>query len=108
RFLTEKTTFGQIAPLAGSLEYRRDAGEPVTLAVLQGYVPNQGDAWQYTLNTLARYFQGQELLTSEPPPLPRSLLQASAGDLPEAAVRTIGAYLESARLLGRRTAELHT
>jgi maltose alpha-D-glucosyltransferase/alpha-amylase len=108
RFLTEKTNFGQIAPLAGSLEYRRDAGEPVTLAVLQGYVPNQGDAWQYTLNTLARYFQGEELLTSEPPPMPRNVLQASAGDLPEVAVRTIGAYLESARLLGRRTAELHT
>jgi len=28
-------------------------------------------------------------------------------DLPEVAPRTIGAYLESARLLGRRTAELH-
>src|ERR1019366_8824846 len=28
--------------------------------------------------------------------------------LPEAAARTIGAYLDSARLLGRRTAELHT
>jgi maltose alpha-D-glucosyltransferase/alpha-amylase len=107
RFLTEKTSFGQIAPLAGSLEYRRDAGEPITLAVLQGYVPNQGDAWQYTLNTLARFFQGEELLLSEPPPIPNTVLQASAGELPEAAARTIGAYLESARLLGRRTAELH-
>ena len=108
RFLTEKTNFGQIAPLAGSLEYRRDAGEPVTLAVLQGYVPNQGDAWQYTLNTLARYFQGEELLNSEPPAMPRNVLQAGAGDLPEAAARTIGSYLDSARLLGRRTAELHS
>jgi maltose alpha-D-glucosyltransferase/alpha-amylase len=71
-------------------------------------VPNQGDAWQYTLNTLARFFQGEELLTTEPPPMPRNVLQASAGDLPEVAARTIGAYLESARLLGRRTAELHT
>src|SRR6202011_6213211 len=32
RFLTEKTSFSQIAPLAGSLEYRRDRGEPVALA----------------------------------------------------------------------------
>jgi maltose alpha-D-glucosyltransferase / alpha-amylase len=107
RFLTEKTSFGQIAPLAGSLEYRRDKGEPVTMAVLQGYVPNQGDAWQYTLNTLARFFQGDELLVSEPPPIPTNILRASAGDLPETATRTIGAYLESARLLGRRSAELH-
>jgi maltose alpha-D-glucosyltransferase/alpha-amylase len=109
RFLTEKTNFAQIAPLAGSLEYRRESGEPVSLAVLQGYVPNQGDAWQYTLNTLAHFFQGPELLHSEPPAVPRSLVQAAAAaELPEAAARTIGAYLESARLLGRRTAELHT
>jgi maltose alpha-D-glucosyltransferase / alpha-amylase len=108
RFLTEKTNFAQIAPLAGSLEYRRDIGEPVSLAVLQGYVPNQGDAWQYTLNTLAHFFGGAELVDSEPPAVARNLVQAAAaGELPEAASRTIGAYLDSARLLGRRTAELH-
>jgi maltose alpha-D-glucosyltransferase/alpha-amylase len=108
RFLTEKTNFSQIAPLAGSLEYRRDSGEPVSLAVLQGYVPNQGDAWQYTTNTLSHFLQGPELLGSEPPAVARNLVQAAAGELPETAARTIGAYLESARLLGRRTAELHT
>jgi maltose alpha-D-glucosyltransferase/alpha-amylase len=107
RFLTEKTSFGQIAPLAGSLEYRRDSGEPVSLAVLLGYVPNQGDAWQYTLNTLSHFYHGGELLETEPPTMPRNLRQASAGELPEVAARTIGAYLDSARLLGRRTAELH-
>ncbi len=107
RFLTEKTNFAQIAPLAGSLEYRREVGEPTSLAVLQGYVPNQGDAWQYTLNTLAQFLQGPELLESEPPVMPRNLLQASGAELPEVSARTFGAYLESARLLGRRTAELH-
>ena len=107
RFLTEKTNFAQIAPLAGSLEYRRDSGEPISLAVLQGYVPNQGDAWQYTLNTLSHFFRGVELVGAEPPPVARNLVQASAAELPEAAAKTIGAYLDSARLLGRRTAELH-
>ncbi|MHB8611696.1 MAG: maltose alpha-D-glucosyltransferase [Candidatus Dormibacteraceae bacterium] len=107
RFLTEKTNFAQIAPLAGSLEYRKDSGEPISLAVLQGYVPNQGDAWQYTLNTLAHFFRGVDLVGAEPPPVARNLVQASAAELPEVAARTIGAYLESARLLGRRTAELH-
>jgi maltose alpha-D-glucosyltransferase / alpha-amylase len=107
RFLTEKTNFAQVAPLAGSLEYRREIGEPVSLAVLQGYVPNQGDSWQYTLNTLSHFFHGAELMDSDPPPMPRNVLQASALELPEVATRTIGAYLDSARLLGRRTAELH-
>jgi maltose alpha-D-glucosyltransferase/alpha-amylase len=107
RFLTEKTTFSQIAPVAGSLEYRREEGEPVTLAILQGYVPNQGDAWQYTLNTLAHFFTGSEVAEGEPPAVPRSVVRAGPGELPQIATRTVGTYLDSARLLGRRTAELH-
>jgi len=108
RFLTEKTSFAQIAPLAGSLEYRRDRGEPVALAVVQGYVPNQGDAWQYTLTTLAHYLKAMEPPASgEPPVLARNLLQLSSAELPEIATRAVGAYLDSARLLGKRTAELH-
>jgi len=108
RFLTEKTNFAQIAPLAGSLEYRRDRGDPVALAVLQGYVPNQGDAWQYTLTTLAHFLKAMEApVSGDPPALPHNLMQLSSMDLPEVATRTIGAYLDSARLLGKRTAELH-
>jgi maltose alpha-D-glucosyltransferase/alpha-amylase len=108
RFLTEQTSFSQIAPIAGSLELRRDTGEPLTLAILQGYVPNQGDAWQYTLTTLAHFLTGVEVASTEAPSkVPLRLVQASTTDLPEVATRTIGAYLDSARLLGQRTAELH-
>jgi maltose alpha-D-glucosyltransferase/alpha-amylase len=35
------------------------------------------------------------------------VLEASRHELPEIAVKSIGGYLDSARLLGRRTAELH-
>jgi len=108
RFLTENTSFTQVAPIAGSLEFRRDKGEPLTLSILQGYVPNQGDAWQYTLTTLAHFLTGAEVASTEAPPMVRrSLVQASTSDLPEVATRTVGAYIESARLLGQRTAELH-
>jgi maltose alpha-D-glucosyltransferase/alpha-amylase len=107
RFLTEETTFPYVAPLAGSLEYRRGKGEPVTIAILQGYVPNQGDAWQFTLNTLAHFFTGPELAGLEPPAPPRGVVEAMRQEVSELATRTIGGYLESARLLGRRTAELH-
>jgi maltose alpha-D-glucosyltransferase / alpha-amylase len=107
RFLTEKTSFTQIAPLAGSLEYRRGKGEPVSIAILQGYVPNQGDAWQYTLNTVAHFFTSPDLIGVVPPTQPRSILEASRLEPAEIAVKAIGGYLDSARLLGRRTAELH-
>jgi maltose alpha-D-glucosyltransferase/alpha-amylase len=107
RFLTEKTAFSQIAPLAGTLEYRRGKGEPASIAILQGYIPNQGDAWQYTLTTLAHFFNSPDLVGEQPPAIPRSVIEASRQEPHELAVKTIGGYLESARMLGRRTAELH-
>src|SRR5260370_13937267 len=107
RFLTEKTTFPQIAPVAGSLEYRRGQGEPLTIAILQVYVPNQGDAWQYTLNTLAHFFTGPQLVGLQPPATPQSVVEGSRLDPSETATRTIAGYLDSARLPGRRTAALH-
>jgi maltose alpha-D-glucosyltransferase/alpha-amylase len=107
RFLTEKAEFPNVAPLAGSLEYRRPQGEPISMAIVQAYVPNQGDAWQYTLTTVAHFFTAPELIDLEPQLLVRGIVEASRGDLPEIAGKTIGNYLDSARLLGRRTAELH-
>jgi maltose alpha-D-glucosyltransferase/alpha-amylase len=107
RFLTEKAEFPNVAPLAGSLEYRRPQGEPISMAIVQAYVPNQGDAWQYTLTTVAHFFTAPELIDLEPQLLVRGIVEASRGDLPEIAAKTIGNYLDSARLLGRRTAELH-
>ncbi|MEW6048125.1 MAG: maltose alpha-D-glucosyltransferase, partial [Bacillota bacterium] len=111
RFLTERTSFENIPPLVGGVEYRRGQGEPLTLALLEGFVPHGGqDAWDYTLDALHRYFEG--LLTGHseaPAPDPPSghLLDLAARVLPALAVETIGPYLEAARLLGQRTAELH-
>src|SRR4029077_8586742 len=47
------------------------------------------------------------LVGAAPPVMARSLVDASRGEVPEIAVKTIGGYLDSARMLGRRTAELH-
>ena len=108
RFLTEKTTFAHVAPLAGSLEYRPERGEPITLAVLQGYVPNQGDAWQYTLGQLAEFFRRVEALQATGiPDLGTGVPGLPPRDLPPAAAEALGSYFESATLLGRRTGEMH-
>ena len=85
RFLTEKAGFKHIAPVAGSLEYR-SAGRPAgTVGMLQGYVPNQGDAWTHTLHQLDAHLGRADLGKDEVP----------------------ATHLEQAALLGRRTAELH-
>ncbi|HZK67356.1 MAG TPA: maltose alpha-D-glucosyltransferase, partial [Chloroflexota bacterium] len=109
RFLAEKG-FPHTPAIAGMLEYRRGRKEPATLAILQSYVPNEGDAWAYTLDHLSRYFE--HVLTSHPEPresatCARHLLTLLEKEVPALATQTISGYLESARLLGQRTAEMH-
>ncbi|MGH9420190.1 MAG: alpha-glucosidase C-terminal domain-containing protein, partial [Thermoanaerobaculia bacterium] len=49
RFLNNETSFASAPRLAGALHYETGAtAEPATLAILQGYVENSGDAWNYT------------------------------------------------------------
>jgi maltose alpha-D-glucosyltransferase/alpha-amylase len=108
-FLTGKTSFRNVPPLAGYLEYLSETGASASLGILQGYVANQGDAWQFTLQALAEYYgkvpQWVSLGASEISHA--QLLALCAQALPEEATQRIGPYLDSAALLGRRTAELH-
>ncbi len=108
RFLTENTSFTNISQVAGSLEYRSGRKKPVSLAILQSFVPNEGDAWQYTLDFLERYF-GEVLghPTVQAPPVSRKSLLSLLKEPPPLAKETIGPYMASAKLLGQRTAELH-
>jgi maltose alpha-D-glucosyltransferase/alpha-amylase len=108
-FLTEKSSFRNVPPLAGHLDYSGPGAAKIFLGILQGYVANEGDAWQFTEKALADYFQkaGQtgHLSDSEVPKMP--LLALSSQPIPNQARRRIGPYLDSASLLGTRTAELH-
>ena len=91
RFLTE-IGFPNAAPLAGGLEYESEDGEVIALALLQGFVANQGDAWSYTQDYLKRFLDD----CRQPENAPRA-----AGDNAHAP------YLLFAATLGRRTGELH-
>jgi len=108
RFLTEKTSFANIPQVAGALEYQRRKGKPMSLAILQSFVPNEGDAWQYTLDSLERYLQGALAHPIvQAPPVPRKHVLSLLKEPPSLASETIGPYMTSAQLLGQRTAELH-
>ncbi|MBI4261126.1 MAG: putative maltokinase, partial [Actinobacteria bacterium] len=110
RFLTERARFPHSPPVAGSLEYRWGRGPVLTLGTLHGYVPNEGDAWSYTLDVL-RDFMERVLTSAEGGPAPdrepTGVLDLVGVEPPRMAEETIGSYLESARLLGQRTGELH-
>jgi maltose alpha-D-glucosyltransferase/alpha-amylase len=110
RYLTEEHDFRNIAPVAGALEYRRRQQEPITLAMLQVFLPALGDAWRYTQDAVGRYFtevqtRQAEVGTAAVPQQP--LLALLDEDPPSPVDGFIGPYLESARLLGQRTGELH-
>jgi maltose alpha-D-glucosyltransferase/alpha-amylase len=110
RFLAEKTSFRHMPMLVGAVEYQRSWGEPMTLAVLQTWVPNEGNAWRLTRDNLGPFFEraltGQ--MRAQDLPLPRQpLLDLVDQSFPRLAQELLGSYLELARLLGQRTAELH-
>ena len=111
RFLTERQDFLGAAPVVGYVEYSRTGAEPCTLAVLRQYVPNQGDAWQYTLYHLGSFFERVAALSKEQPPaLPAAVPLIGAVEpptKPEPWQELIGGYFETAQQLGRRTGELH-
>jgi maltose alpha-D-glucosyltransferase/alpha-amylase len=108
RFLTEKTPLKHISQVAGALEYRRGRSKPMSLAVLQRFVTNEGDAWQYTLDSLERYLQNVLAHpTVQFPPIPLKHILSLPEEPPPLAKETIGPYLTSAQLLGQRTAEMH-
>lgn len=53
RFLTEHG-YANTPPLLGEVSRSNAAGTPHSMIVLQSFVPNQGDAWSYTLDFLTR------------------------------------------------------
>ncbi len=108
QFLTERS-FPHAAPLVGAVEYRRRKAEPSTIAVVHKFIPNEGDAWSYTLDALSSFFERVlALRADENPELPEGSLIGLAGqEMTPAVSMLIDTYAESVKLLGRRTAELH-
>jgi maltose alpha-D-glucosyltransferase/alpha-amylase len=109
-FATHDRTYRGVARLAGVLEYRSKGRESATVGVLFELVPNQGDAWHLTMDSLDRFFDqllADETRPAEPPAGPGTLLERSRLAPSDRVIDWVGAYLDRVRLLGMRTAELH-
>lgn len=110
RYLTAGKLFDNAPGVAGALEYHATSQvEPATFAVLHTYVENEGNAWTYTLDALGRYYDHVLARPGVAAPLPasRSPVLVSQEPLPSLVTELIDPFLESARVLGQRTAELH-
>jgi maltose alpha-D-glucosyltransferase/alpha-amylase len=111
RFLARSPVPAPVIPLVGALEYRSAVGaEPTTVAVLHAQVAHQADAWQHALAALSLYFERVLAADAEPPDLSpdtHTLFELAEANQPGPAARFIETYLDTARTIGRRTAELH-
>ncbi|EHJ49170.1 trehalose synthase [Solidesulfovibrio carbinoliphilus subsp. oakridgensis] len=110
RYLSGEGGFPQTPKLAGVVEYRpKGGGEAITVATVQEYVAGARQGLDFTLEHLERYFEQRRAL----PDRPQGPEEASgSGDgSPDMARSMAGMadefYLEMARLLGRRTAQMH-
>jgi len=111
KFLTENKGFQHAPPFAGSIELKRPDSEASTFALLQGFIPNEADAWTITLDALGRYFDRvlsrKKELENTKPKLP-SDFQVDFAHIPPMLQELIGGpNLEHAAMLGQRTAQMH-
>ncbi|MGE0714942.1 MAG: maltose alpha-D-glucosyltransferase [Alphaproteobacteria bacterium] len=90
RHLTE-AGYANVPPLLGEIVLQDESGERASLALLQGFVRNQGDAWSWMLDQLGR--AADELATAE----------TDATTAPE----LLATVIAFAGTIGRRLGELH-
>jgi len=100
RFLTERAEFPNVPAFIGAIEYRRGKSEPTIVCLLQRAIASESDGWTMTLDHVGRFYErvlAQKAdLQSETSPV-GPLLDQLIG----------GVYPEKAKLIGRRTGELH-
>ncbi|MDQ0472963.1 maltose alpha-D-glucosyltransferase [Labrys wisconsinensis] len=90
RHLT-RVGYANAAPLLGEVVRVSSDGVPHTLAIVQGNIPNQGDAWTWMLDNLKRAVED-------------AALTAEGVEAPEGSFTTLGVFV---RTVGRRLGELH-
>ena len=106
--------FEHTPALGGWLAYR-GGREPAALGVLQQFVVNEGDAWQFTLDAVSAFYDRAAAIDGEGVRGPGDVPGTTVGDIVNAVGQPVsaamtelsGEYLGVARLLGTRTAELH-
>jgi maltose alpha-D-glucosyltransferase/alpha-amylase len=109
RFLTEGVAFANTAPVAGAITAAGVGREPATVAIVHGFVPNEGDAWAYALDALEDYYEeALARATSGPAPQPAPPLAALPPEPPSDEARElVGPFLSNVETLGQRVAALH-
>jgi maltose alpha-D-glucosyltransferase / alpha-amylase len=102
--LSERCGFTHVPSYLGDMQYIARGQDPAALAMAQAFTSNEQEGWTQTLAAVDRFFDrvlGDPTLP-EPPKL------GLWDQIPEQLLTVIeGVHLETVRLLGQRTAEMH-
>jgi maltose alpha-D-glucosyltransferase/alpha-amylase len=111
QFLSERAGFPHIPSYAGAIEYRQNNAEPVSIGLLQGFVPNEGTAWSFALDNLGHFFESvlsRGTGNGETPYDRPSLFENDGPEVKRHMTELAGEFFsEMIHLLGTRTGELH-
>ncbi|HTU61449.1 MAG TPA: hypothetical protein VMF89_23500, partial [Polyangiales bacterium] len=113
-FLCDHTGFRALPAALGSLDFRRyrdDSVQEYCVGTLSSAVPNSAAGWQYTVDQLGLFFE-HTLAIPQDDARVRDLqppnMWAPADPAPPIVGELLGNYLDTIRVLARRTSELHT
>jgi maltose alpha-D-glucosyltransferase/alpha-amylase len=98
RYLSEQRKFENVPAYCGAIEFRAHRAPNRTVAMLLAHVPNSGNAWLYTVDSVIRYYE--RVLERRP----------EAAQIEDHAIVSEligGVYPERVRLLAQRTGEMH-
>jgi maltose alpha-D-glucosyltransferase/alpha-amylase len=102
--LSEKCGFEHVPTYLGDIQYVAPGQDAASLVMAQSFTLNEQDGWSQTLQAVSRYFDR----VLEDPQLPPAPSVGLWEEIQEPFLGLIeGVHLQTVRLLGERTAEMH-
>ena len=102
--LSDKCGFQHVPTYLGDIQYVVPGQDAASLVMTQAFTPSEQNGWSHTLGAVSRYFDRVLAEPQLPQPPSIGLWQ----EIPEPFLSIIeGVHLDTVRLLGERTAEMH-
>lgn len=109
-FLSEQTAFKNSPRFAGSITWERPNSYEVTIGLMQGKIENKGDAWEWMLDEVQKFYDhiGENKVDTKELDNIDLYSPTAVGSLSDLTVNCIGVNtLKSIEKLALRTAEMH-
>jgi len=110
QFFSKSKSRVAVPSLVGTLDYRENRGDSATIALVQQYIANWGDAFRLTQDAIERYFDGlssEDLSRDSAPRLPANPVGSADERNAAQVIGRMGAHHERTMRLAVRTGELH-